>query len=43
MDGLGWFANPITAEFVIEKQPIGEGGFRQAYRYHSHVLQAPIF
>lgn len=43
MDGLGRSANPITAEFVIEKQPFGEGGFREAYRYHSHVLQAPMF
>ena len=43
IDGLGWSANPITAEFVIEKQPFGEGGFQQAYRYHSYVLQAPIF
>ncbi len=32
IDGLGWSANAITAEFVIEKQPFGEGGLRQAYR-----------
>ena len=43
MDGLGWSANPVTAEFVMEKQPFAEGGFRQAFRYHSHVVHAPNF
>ena len=27
MDGLGWSANPVTAEFVIEKQPLEKEAF----------------
>ena len=36
MKGMSWSETPIVAEFTIEPQPFGVGGFRKAFKAASH-------
>ena len=36
MKDMSWSETPIVAEFTIEPQPFGVGGFRKAFKAVSH-------